>query len=467
MLRTVERPTAIVTINCDTTVKSAALKMFTNKIGCLIVNDSDGTFAGIVTERDIVAKAVVSSLDMEKAAITEIMTPRVVSCPVGTPRSKAREIMAANGIRHLPVVDDGAVVGIFSVRDLMGQQLLEDRAAAEEVAMLANCLKSIELNEAAETVTREVPNLFQATRCVLCLHKVGPKAKGATATSEPALASYNQCLHPRENIKSMTDNVGLLDESGYYSDSIPHTCERAGAQGPRLILPLSISGLQEIQGEDLSGHLCLCGLANWTTVNRELTSYKAKLARGILTSHLTNANLYHQARVTSLTDALTGVGSRRLLENELDAECARSKRYKCPFSVAIIDLDNFKTINDVFGHAIGDDALRKLAECMRDEKRSPDILARYGGDEFVILMPETRADDAVKLLERIRSKVQQIDVAEGVSMTISCGISRSLTNRDDSSSEVSRRADLALYEAKSAGRNCVKVWDKTMSKALN
>ncbi|HEC02308.1 MAG TPA: diguanylate cyclase, partial [Phycisphaerales bacterium] len=176
--------------------------------------------------------------------------------------------------------------------------------------------------------------------------------------------------------------------------------------------------------------------------------------------------LYHQARLTSQTDALTGVGSRRLLEDKLEAECSRSKRYKCPFSVAIIDLDNFKTINDVLGHATGDEALKKLAECMKAEKRQPDTLARYGGDEFVILMPETKADNAVQLLERIRTKVYEIHVAEGVSMTISCGIARSLPDQDESFGDVIRRADLALYEAKSAGRNCVKTWDESMSKAL-
>jgi diguanylate cyclase (GGDEF)-like protein/putative nucleotidyltransferase with HDIG domain len=464
MLETVDRPTTIVAISCDTTVKSAAIKMFTNKIGCLIVNDTDGRFTGIVTERDIVARAAASSIDMEETAITEIMTPRVVSCPVGTPMSKAREIMAANGIRHLPVVDNGAVVGIFSIRDVMGQQLLEDRAAAEEVAMLSNCLKSIELNEAAETVTKEVPKLFQATKCVLCLHKPDSNPKD---TAEPELASYNQCSCPREHIRHLADNMGLRDESRFYCDSIPYTCERAGAKGPRLILPLEISGLQATPSEGLSGSLCMCGLANWTTQNKELTSYKAKLTQGILTSHLTNANLYHQARLTSMTDALTAAGSRRLLEDKLESECARSKRYKCPFSVAIIDLDNFKTINDVMGHATGDDALKKVAACMGDEKRTSDILARYGGDEFVILMPETTANEAATLLERIRAKVQQIRVAENISMTISCGIARSLPDRDDSSSEVIRRADLALYEAKSAGRNCIKVWDESMSKALN
>ncbi|MHC4424868.1 MAG: diguanylate cyclase [Planctomycetota bacterium] len=461
-----ERPAKIVAISPDATVKSAAIMMFSNKIGCLIVNDQNEKFSGIVTERDVVSRAVASSMDLEKTTITEIMTPRVVSCPVGTPASKAREIMAANGIRHLPVVDNGVVVGILSARDLMGQQLLEDRAAAEEVAMLANCLKSIELNEAADIVTKEVPKLFQATNCVLCLYKEGPDAKNAAATESPALVSYNECPCPREHLKHPADNSELFDESGFYCDSIPEDCEKAGAQGPRSVIPLSISGLNQDPKEKLSGYLCMCGLAHWSTLNRELTSYKAKLTREILTSHLTNASLYHQARLTSLTDALTAVGSRRLLEDKLEAECARAKRYKRPFSVAIIDLDNFKTINDVFGHATGDDALKKLAGCMKSQKRTPDILARYGGDEFVILMPETKANDAVTLLERIREKIQQIEVAENISMTISCGIARSSPDQDDSSSEVIRRADLALYEAKSAGRNCVKVWNETMSKTL-
>jgi len=145
----VERPEKIVTVTRDTTIKSAVDIMSGNQIGCLIVNDRSGKFAGIVTERDIVTRAVASSMDFEKATIKDIMTPHVVSCSVGTPAGRAREIMTVNHIRHLPVIDNGVVVGILSARDLMGKQLLEDRAAAEEVAMLANCLKSIELSSRA------------------------------------------------------------------------------------------------------------------------------------------------------------------------------------------------------------------------------------------------------------------------------------------------------------------------------
>jgi diguanylate cyclase (GGDEF)-like protein/putative nucleotidyltransferase with HDIG domain len=463
---TIERPTKVVAISLDATVKAAAIKMFSNKIGCLIVNDRNGKFAGIVTEQDVVGRAVASSMDLEKTAVTEIMTPRVVSCSVGTATGRAREIMATNHIRHLPVVDDGVVVGILSARDLIGQQLLEDRAAAEEVAMLSNCLKSIELNEAAETITQEVPELFHAAHCVLCLYKGDPAVKDTAATESRTLVSYNECLCPREHLMDPADSSGLFDKGGFYYDSIPDDCEKAEAQGPRLVIPLSISCLKGSPQEKLSGYLCMCGLAHLSTVNRELTSYKAKLTREILTSHLTNVSLYHHARLTSLTDALTAVGSRRLLENKLEAECARAKRYRRPFSVAIIDLDNFKTINDVLGHATGDDALKKLAGCMKTQKRTPDILARYGGDEFVILMPETSARDAVILLDRIRAEVGQIEVAEDISMTVSCGIAQSLPDHDDSSSELIRKADLALYEAKSAGRDCVKVWNKSMSKLL-
>lgn len=488
----IERPVSIVAVTRQTSVKSAVDIMSGNQIGCLIVNDRNGKFAGIVTERDIVCRAVASSMDLEKTMISEIMTPHIVSCSVGTPAGRAREIMAAHHIRHLPVIDNGVVVGILSVRDLMGQQLLEDRAAAEEVAMLANCLKSIELTEAADTVTVEVPKLFQATRCLLCLwrgpHFARSSQNGNPRTSgfsedwyePPVITSGTACFNVKEHLSYQVTDSELVGESEFYCDNIPDECRKAGVQRPRIVIPLSISGVkgdpilqtdcksdtQEDSTERLSGYLCMCGLAHGSIINRELTSYKAKLTREILTSHLTNANLYHQARLTSMTDALTGVGSRRLLEKKLEVECARSKRYKRPFSVAILDLDNFKSINDVFGHATGDEALKKITECMKNQKRIPDILARYGGDEFVILMPETKADDALKFLERIRTKVQQVEVQENISMTISCGIAQSMSDFSDSSSDFIRRADLALYEAKSAGRNCVKLWNKQMSQAL-
>jgi diguanylate cyclase (GGDEF)-like protein len=460
-----EHPVGIITISPNATVKDAAIAMLTNKVGCLVVNDRKGRFAGIITERDIVSRAVACSKDFDRTTIAQIMTTQVVSCTPGTATSEARELMTSNRIRHLPMVEAGVVVGMLSARDLMEQQLFEHQAAAEEVAMLSSCLASIDLNEVANIVTTEVPKLFQANRCVLyfrrpCLEKF------EIPIEAEELVSSNKCLCRQECLSSLEQASEPSDDGEFYHDNIPDMCKKLGAQPPRLFIPLAIAGLKDCSAANsthMSSYLCMCGLAPASAANKELTSYKAKLAREILHSHLTNAKLYQEARLTSLTDALTSVGSRRLLEDKLEVEAARAKRYRRSFSVAIIDIDNFKTINDFLGHAAGDLALKEVATCMKSQKRILDVLARYGGDEFVVLMPETKADDAVSLLERFRAKVQQIKLTENLPITFSCGITESLPDGNDSATEVMRRADLALYEAKSAGRNCIKIWDQSMA----
>jgi len=458
-----ESPRKIVTINSNESVAAAAIKMRANVVACLIVTDNENKFLGIVTEQDIVNQAVASLSDVEQITVGEIMTPEVISCPPGTHNSKAREIMAANRIRHLPIVEEQSVVGMLSIRDLLEQQLVEDRAAAEQVAALSSCIKSIELDEVVNTITLEVPKLFQARKCHLFLHTNG------TGLQNSPLISFNGCVCSEEDVKSLNDS-GLtcksceLDHTG-----IPHICQQQGVGPPRVVIPLTTYGSQENPDDPnnlLSGYLCICDLEPSAAINKELIHYKARLVRELLNSHLTNARLYLEARLSSLTDALTKVGSRKLLENKIEAECARAKRYKRSFSVGIIDLDNFKAINDILGHSTGDSALIELAKSMKNNTRDADILARYGGDEFVVLMPETKVNDAFILLERLRAKVQEINIAEKISMTISCGIAEWLPDSGDSVSDVTRRADLALYEAKSSGRNCVKVWDETMSKIL-
>ncbi|MBM4028945.1 MAG: diguanylate cyclase, partial [Planctomycetes bacterium] len=445
-------------------VKAAAAKMFSRNVGCLIVTDESGKFIGLVTERDISRHVAVSPDSGAGVQVSQIMTDQVVSCPPGTTTGEARKIMAEHRIRHLPIVDNGTVVGILSARDLMGQQLLEDRAAAAEVAMLSKCLKSIDLAEAAEIVAAEAPKLFDAANCVLCLFPQGDRGR------EPELVSSNRCPCVAGRRKSPQGIEDTVSEDNYLDAEVPVECRVPGGQPPRLILPLDIVGLPEAaSGKEkrLSGYLCMCGLAPANTANRELILYKARLTREIVIAHLTNATRYQQARLTSLTDPLTGIGSRRLHEDKLHEEFDRARRYKRPFAIAIIDLDHFKMINDVLGHAIGDEAIRKVADCIRQEKRGPDIVSRYGGDEMVLLLPETKAVDATILLERIRAKVQLICLEQGMALSVSCGIAESLPDTDQAPGDVMRRADLALYEAKNAGRNCVKVWDEGMTRLIN
>ncbi|MDI6450692.1 diguanylate cyclase [Anaerobaca lacustris] len=463
MLESGDCPAGIVTIGRNDSIKQAAAKMLTHNVGCLIVNDENGKYIGLVTERDIAHFIADASEDRNSARVDRIMTDQIISCAPGTPASQVRKIMAAHRIRHLPLIENGVVTGILSARDIMGQQLIEDRAAAEEVAMLSNCLKSIDLNEAVEIAAAEVPKLFGAGNCILCLYRDG-RQDGA-----PELLSSNRCPCLGGHMDEAEAIAQQSTEDGYCTDEISPECESCGGKPPRVVIPLEVVGLREAgigKEKRLSGYLCMCDLDPAVASDRELISYKAKLTREILTAHLTNATRYQQARLSSLTDALTGVGSRKLLEDKLQAECARAERYKRPFSVAIIDFDHFKMINDVLGHATGDEAIRRLAACMKAEKRVPDVLARYGGDEFVILMPETKATDAKVLLERVRAKAQTIRLPQDTSVSISCGVAECDLEHNDPR-DVMRRADLALYDAKNGGRNCVRIWDATMAQLLN
>jgi diguanylate cyclase (GGDEF)-like protein/putative nucleotidyltransferase with HDIG domain len=463
MKEIIGRSDGIISIEKGKSVRAASAKMLHHKVGCLIVTDDQGEFVGLVTERDIANWVATTEEIPEQTPISEIMTDQVVSCSQGTPSGEAREIMTSHRIRHLPIVEKDTVVGILSVRDLMGQQLLEDRAAAEEVAMLANCLKSIDLNEAAATVTQEAPKLFKAERCVLCLYRDGD------TSNPPELVSHNQCPRAQEALSSVIDSGEIGRRDTVCTEDVPADCASCQACGPRLVVHLNVSDIHSGARDacpSLYGYLCMCGLDSATSQNKELLAYKAKLAKEILTSHLTNATLYQHAQLTSLTDALTGIGSRKLLEDKLEYEYNRSHRYKTPFSAAIIDLDNFKSINDVLGHATGDDALRRLATVMEENKRTTDIVARYGGDEFVVLMPETKAEEALVLLERLHKQARTIELSPDSHITISCGLAQNMPDEDESPSDVMRRADLALYDAKSAGRDCVRIWNNSMTQML-
>ncbi len=463
MPESADRPKKIVTVNQRDTIKQAAEKMLAHKIGCVIVSDDCDRFVGLVTEHDIAHHVAAMDGNCGTQCVSEIMTDQIISCAPGTPSSQVREFMTKHRIRHLPIVENGVVVGILSARDIMDQQLLEDRAAAEEVAMLSNCLKSIDLHEATEIVAAEAPKLFEAQNCVLCLYRDGDY------TNEPELISASRCPCLDSKPIFQKDIQSLTDDGEYCREVMNVECQQCGGKAPRVVIPLDIVGLPEADSgkkRRLIGYLCMCGLSPTNAWNRELISYKAKLTKEIVTAHLSNATRYQQARLTSLTDPLTGVGSRKLLEDKLQSECDRARRYGRPFSVAIIDLDHFKMINDTLGHAIGDDAIRKLAACMDQEKRTPDVLARFGGDEFVILMPETPGKDSRVLLERIRIKVRQINVSEDISLSISCGVAQTEAGHEDPR-DVMRRADLALYDAKNTGRNCVRLWNKDMARLLN
>jgi diguanylate cyclase (GGDEF)-like protein len=160
----------------------------------------------------------------------------------------------------------------------------------------------------------------------------------------------------------------------------------------------------------------------------------------------------------SREDSLTGLANRRSFDEQLQREIERARRYGHALGLLLVDLDHFKRVNDGAGHAAGDAVLRIVAEVMRARARGTDLVARLGGEEFAVLLPETSAEGARISAEQLRQAVAGHDFSEARvgSVTLSVGVA--LWRHGDSSDDLLRHADQALYRAKAEGRNCVREW---------
>jgi len=166
-------------------------------------------------------------------------------------------------------------------------------------------------------------------------------------------------------------------------------------------------------------------------------------------------DLNEALKEASTKDALTGIGNRRMLMESLKAETARAERLSRPLTVALADVDRFKAVNDAHGHEAGDKVLIQIAHAIQSGVRDYDLCGRWGGEEFMIIMPESSAADGAVVIERIRSAISDIDMTAGeasLNMSASFGIAE--RRAGESISDTINRADTALFEAKRAGRNC-------------
>jgi len=162
------------------------------------------------------------------------------------------------------------------------------------------------------------------------------------------------------------------------------------------------------------------------------------------------------AEQCATTDALTGLPNRRHADEVLERLLAAARRTRRPLAVVLFDLDHFKAINDNFGHSIGDEALRATASATRELLRGSDHAARFGGEEFLLLLPETSADDALIVAEKLRAQIAELEV-EGLDreVTASFGVA-AYPDHKATADRLIEAADAALYRAKAAGRNRVK-----------
>lgn len=175
---------------------------------------------------------------------------------------------------------------------------------------------------------------------------------------------------------------------------------------------------------------------------------------GVLFYPLKNALMYREAVENSMRDNLTGVGNRTAMETNFEREVKLAHRHHQDLSVFIIDVDNFKHVNDTFGHSKGDEVLKHIAHIVKDSLRETDQLFRYGGEEFLVILNNTCSAAAGMIAERIRCKVKAAVSPINQALTISIGVT-SIVGQEETAEQLFSRADTALYQAKNSGRDKV------------
>jgi diguanylate cyclase (GGDEF)-like protein len=223
----------------------------------------------------------------------------------------------------------------------------------------------------------------------------------------------------------------------------------------------SMAVLPLVRHNKLTGSINL-GSSEPSRFTRHLaTDFVARLAT-ICSVCLENTVNREHILISGFTDPLTELHNRRYLDRRLNEELARAGRYRQPLSCLFIDADHFKQINDTYGHQAGDIALRELANRIRSQLRASDIAARFGGEEFALLLPQTSLNEALMLAERIRLEVNSqpisLDDGSSLALSVSIGVSETLplsnkTQQQADGEQLLVNADQALYTAKASGRN--------------
>ena len=205
--------------------------------------------------------------------------------------------------------------------------------------------------------------------------------------------------------------------------------------------------------------LGIMGLIGTKTLSKNQLRFLSTMSNQVALA-LKNGVEHQKVQELAITDELTGLHNRRAFHDALDRELRRSKRYQKPLSLIMLDIDGFKEINDTFGHQVGDDVLKSLAVHLQGAVRETDLLARYGGDEFAVILPETKAGEAVISAERLKNTVKNYYFKAGGAhhgVTLSIGIADVTNGSTDSRNEIINRADSVLYMSKGHGGNSIEV----------
>lgn len=325
------------------------------------------------------------------------------------------------------------------------RELRRQRVDLEALSRLADDLERVhDLDEVADRLLEHLANTFEIARgLVLELDHEGARLLSHRGgDGRPPVRTIRSSLVDRVGAERRTvlvDRLDLAVEAGLAS--LLPTARRL------VVVPLRVDG--HVIGVVVLEH----GRPRiaWRTVTMiERSCSHAALA-------LDNARLLARLHTMASTDGLTGLANRRAFDARLRTEVSRSRRSGAPTSLAVVDIDRFKSLNDAHGHLVGDDVLREVAGQLRETCRDVDLVARYGGEEFAVVLPDTDRVGARMAAERLRQAVDGGPMS--VAVTVSIGVATAEAGWLQSPDALLHAADRALYAAKQAGRNQVQQHD--------
>lgn len=333
--------------------------------------------------------------------------------------------------------------------------MLSLRRRAERLAAEQGAMQRV----ATAVVTGEPPERFHQLVAVEAARLLGAGSAGvlrfAGRGEAMVLGSWAATPEGRHNVGECLTVPADSEVAGALSEGRPvHVSQSPDGLLGRLGLKTSVVAPIRVSGRTW-GFLAVEAVAGTPAADqaRRLTEFADLIATSV--SHMEDrATLAAQAA----TDALTGVGNHRTFHQRLAADLARARRYASPVSVAVIDVDHFKEVNDTGGHEAGDEMLREVARCLTEATRAEDTLARVGGDEFAWILPETTGEEALAAVERARRTILGCGANAGAELpvTISAGVCDSAWSTEPA--ELVRFADRALYFSKEQGRNRVSLY---------
>ncbi len=351
--------------------------------------------------------------------------------------------------------------GVAVERSRLFHQITEGLAREQRLNEMTRTISSaLDLPELLEKIVRLAAELIGADAGA-----IGLLSQDSKEIAFPCLFNLPDTL--TQTSLSLPRNVGLswqVVESGSgliiadYRDQ-PHAVAEFVAAGVRevIVVPLII-------GDTRLGALSLFSLGAARHFSERDLALAESIGRQAATA-IQNARLFSEVQQLAITDSLTGLYNRRHFFELFSSELERTQRYNRALSVIMLDVDHFKLINDSYGHILGDQVLRTVAVRCRDTLRTVDVIGRYGGEEFAILLPETDTERAWSVAERLRQNVMQTPIDTGrdlLHITISAGVTTSAEGEQLSVETLIERADQALYAAKQAGRNRVLCWSPAL-----